>query len=116
MDRYRALKTLKTTQDYIIYKALDTITNEHVSIKKINIKFKNWSDALNHHEIKILQKINHPNIVGLKEILKNNNTFYLITDLLEITLRDYYEFLQTKKKKIPESEIRTIILSIAKAI
>ena len=49
--------------------------------------------------------LNHPDIVGLKEIIMHENILYIVMDYLKITLNGYYEFLNEKEKSMSEWEI-----------
>lgn len=59
--------TLRT--DGSVHKAQNKITGETVSIKKMKKNFYTWEEAVSLREVCSLKKLDHPNIVKLKEVL-----------------------------------------------
>jgi len=95
----------------IVYKGVDMSNNQLVGVKKVSKRTLNSeyliSSLLN--EISIHTKIRHPNIVGLKDVIRSTNNIYLVLEYCnEGTLRDYLK----QKGKITESEARKIISHI----
>ena len=52
-----------------VVKAVNKKTGEVVAIKKMKKKFYSWEECMALREIKSLRKLNHPNIVKLKEVI-----------------------------------------------
>ncbi len=53
-----------------------------------------------------LKKLNHPNVVKLKEVIRENNELYFVFEYMENNL---YEFCKKRDKHFPESKIRNIM-------
>jgi hypothetical protein len=51
-----------------VLKAVNRQTGEVVAIKKMKKKFYSWEECMQLREVKSLRKLNHPNIVKLKEV------------------------------------------------
>lgn len=51
-----------------VWKATNRQTNEIVAIKKMKRKFYSWEECMALREVKSLRKLNHPNVVKLKEV------------------------------------------------
>lgn len=67
------------------------------------------------NEIQILKRVNHPNIIKLKEVYEGENHIYLVMEYFEggIELHDYIAHI----KKIPsEDETRKIMFQILSAL
>ncbi len=45
-------------------------TREKVAIKTMKRKYYSWSEVMDLREVKSLKKLNHPNVVKLKESIK----------------------------------------------
>ena len=52
-----------------VVKAVNKKTGEVVAIKKMKKKFYSWEECMALREIKSLRKLNHANIVKLKEVI-----------------------------------------------
>jgi len=56
-------------------------------------------------EIKSLKKLNHPNIVKLKEVIRENDELFFVFEYMECNL---YECMKKRDRHFPESKIRNI--------
>lgn len=95
----------------IVYKAVDMRTDEIVAVKKVSNKTLNSEYLVTSllNEINIHTKVSHPNIVGLKEVIRSTNNIYLILEYCNSgTLRDYLK----KKGKLDERETKLILSQI----
>jgi serine/threonine protein kinase len=79
-------------------------------------KFSNWDECKNLREVKSLIKLNHPNILLLKEVLKVKDELYLVFEYLSENLFQTYENLKEKGKTFTEDQIKSIIYQIASAL
>eukprot|EP00612_Vaucheria_litorea_P003774 CAMPEP_0171461772 /NCGR_PEP_ID=MMETSP0945-20130129/6083_1 /TAXON_ID=109269 /ORGANISM="Vaucheria litorea, Strain CCMP2940" /LENGTH=301 /DNA_ID=CAMNT_0011988179 /DNA_START=112 /DNA_END=1017 /DNA_ORIENTATION=+ len=62
-----------------VYKAFDRFTGEDIAIKTV---FRNrMSDLSVKDEALIMASAKHPNIVGLRDVLKDNNSWHIVMDL-----------------------------------
>ncbi|KAG0476793.1 hypothetical protein HPP92_013634 [Vanilla planifolia] len=78
MERYRLIKEIGDGTCGSVYKAVNLENSEIVAIKRMKRKFHYWEECMNLREVKLLQKLNHPNIIKLKEIVKENSELFLI--------------------------------------
>ena len=53
-----------------------------------------------------LKKLNHPNIVKLKEVIRENDELFFVFEYLEGNL---YEYSKKRDRHFPESKIRNIM-------
>lgn len=60
-------------------------------------------------EIKSLKKLNHPNIVKLREVIRENEELFFVFEYMEGNL---YELMKKRDKHFPESKIRNIMYQI----
>lgn len=70
MGRYERQEKLGEGTYGIVYKCLDTVTNQIVALKKIRLEKEDDgvpSTAI--REISLLKGLRHPNVVELKEII-----------------------------------------------
>lgn len=95
--RYRKTEFLGEGQFATVFKAEDTEDDDRiVAVKKIKIGGKSEvRDGINRtalREIKLLQELSHPNIIGLRDVLGHKSNISLIFDFmdtdLEVIIRD----------------------------
>ena len=68
MNRYKVTKQLGDGTYGSVLKATHRQTGEITAIKKMKKKFHTWEECIQLRELKSLKKLNHPNIVKLREV------------------------------------------------
>ena len=76
MNRYKVYRQLGDGTDGSVWKAVNRQTNEVVAIKKMKRKYYSWEECVQHREVKSLRKMNHPCIVKLKEVIRENDELF----------------------------------------
>lgn len=76
-----------------------TLSGEVVAIKKMKKKYYRWDACISLREISSLMKISHPNIVDLKEVIRENNNLYFVFEYLE---KNVYEVMKDRRKLFNE--------------
>jgi male germ cell-associated kinase len=51
-------------------------------------QYENWEEAMSLREIKVLRRLNHPNVVKLKEVIRERNDLFLIFEYVNGTVLD----------------------------
>ena len=80
-----------------------------VAIKKMKRKFYSWEECMNLREVTSLRKLNHPSIVKLKEVIRENDELYFVFEYLDCNL---YQVMKDRDKLLPESRIRNWLYQI----
>ncbi|KAK4270181.1 hypothetical protein QN277_023255 [Acacia crassicarpa] len=109
MERYKILRELGDGSCGHVYKARDLRTYEIVAIKKLKRKFYFWEEFANLREVKALQKMNHPNIIKLKEVIRENNELFFIFEYMDCNL---YQLIKDRQKPFSEEEIRSFMKQV----
>ncbi|KAK2971430.1 hypothetical protein RJ640_025380 [Escallonia rubra] len=104
--RYKILKELGDGTCGSVYKAMNIETSEIVAVKKMKRKFYLWEECMNLREVKSLRKLNHPNIIKLKEIVRENNELFFIFEYMEHNL---YQIMRERQRPFAEEEIRGLM-------
>ena len=106
MDRYRIVKQLGDGTYGEVLKATNKQTSEVVAIKRMKRKYYNWDECISLKEasrffstksfsaeilnpvyqIKSLRKLKHPNIVKLKEVIREQDILYFVFEFLDQNL------------------------------
>ncbi|XP_026401872.1 cyclin-dependent kinase F-4-like [Papaver somniferum] len=113
MDRYKIIKEVGDGTFGSVYRALNKQTGEVVAIKKMKRKYYSWEECINLREVKSLRKMNHPNIVKLKEVIRENDILYFVFEYMECNL---YQLIKDKVKLFPEAEVRNWCFQVFQAL
>jgi len=70
MEKFQIVKNLGDGTYGTVVEAINKSTREVVAIKKMKRKFETWDECMTLREIKSLRKLNHPNIIKLKEVIR----------------------------------------------
>ncbi|KAL1293467.1 hypothetical protein HN51_054126 [Arachis hypogaea] len=113
MERYKILKELGDGSCGHVYKAHDTRTNEIVAVKRLKRKFCFWEEYTNVREVKALRKMNHPNIIKLREVISENNELFFIFDYMDCNL---YQLIKDREKPFSEEGIRRFMKQVLQGL
>lgn len=72
-------------------------------------KFYSWEECMNLREVTSLRKLNHPSIVKLKEVIRENDELYFVFEYLDCNL---YQIMKDRDKLLPEAKIRNWLYQI----
>ncbi len=71
-------------------------------------KYHTWEECVQLREVQTLRKLNHPNIVKLKEVIRENNELFFVFEFMDGNL---YQSMKERDKYFPESKIRNIMFA-----
>ncbi|XP_062284248.1 serine/threonine-protein kinase MAK-like [Scomber scombrus] len=110
MNRYATLKQLGDGTYGSVVLAKSNETGELVAIKRMKRKFYSWEECLNLREVKSLKKLNHANVVKLKEVIRENDHLYFVFEYMKENL---YQLMKEREEKMfSENEIRNIMFQV----
>ncbi|XP_066517362.1 serine/threonine-protein kinase ICK-like [Hoplias malabaricus] len=113
MNRYTALRQLGdgTYGSVILSRCLES--GELVAIKKMKRKFYSWEECMNLREVKSLKKLNHANVIKLKEVIRENDHLYFVFEYMKENL---YQLMKERTRLFPESAVRNIMFQILQGL
>ncbi|KAL8238995.1 hypothetical protein R6Q59_015562 [Mikania micrantha] len=103
MERYKIIKEVGNGSFGVVWRALNKQNGEVVAIKKMKRKYYSWEECINLREVKSLRKMNHPNIVKLKEVVRENDILYFVFEYMECSL---YQLMKDRQKFFLEAKIK----------
>ncbi|GMJ04030.1 hypothetical protein like AT4G19110 [Hibiscus trionum] len=103
MERYKIIEEVGDGTFGSVCRAINKLSGEVVAIKKMKKKYYTWEECVNLREVKSLRRMNHPNIVKLKEVMRENNVLYFVFQFMEFNL---YQLMKDREKIFSEVEIR----------
>jgi len=57
-----------------------------------------------------LKKLSHPNIVKLKEVIRENDTLYFVFEYMKENL---YQMIKDRDTHLPEPELKSILFQVS---
>ncbi|KAK7346170.1 hypothetical protein VNO80_20685 [Phaseolus coccineus] len=103
MERYKLIKEVGDGTFGSVWRAINKQSGEVVAIKKMKKKYYSWEECVNLREVKSLRKMNHPNIVKLKEVIRECDTLCLVFEYMEFNL---YQLMKNREKLFSENDVR----------
>ncbi|XP_027348553.1 cyclin-dependent kinase F-4-like isoform X3 [Abrus precatorius] len=103
MERYKLIKEVGDGTFGSVWRAINKQSGEVVAIKKMKKKYYSWEECVNLREVKSLRKMNHPNIVKLKEVIRESDILFLVFEYMECNL---YQLMKNREKLFSEDEVR----------
>ncbi|KAJ0067328.1 hypothetical protein NL108_016494, partial [Boleophthalmus pectinirostris] len=76
-------------------------------------KFYSWEECMNLREVKSLKKLNHANVIKLKEVIRENDHLYFIFEYMKENL---YQLMKDRTRLFPESAVRNIMFQILQGL
>ena len=117
MNKFQLIRVIGDGTYGVVYEGRNKETKEKVAIKKLKQKYKTLAECKNKMERKILESLNHENIIKLKEVIRDyNGEISYIFEYCDCNLLEFIESHKENNKKIPESIIREIILQLTKGL
>ncbi|XP_047205426.1 serine/threonine-protein kinase MAK isoform X8 [Girardinichthys multiradiatus] len=113
MNRYTTLKQLGDGTYGSVLMGRSNESGELVAIKRMKRKFYSWDECMNLREVKSLKKLNHANVVKLKEVIRENDHLYFVFEYMKENL---YQLMKDRRKLFPESVIRNISFQILQGL
>ncbi|XP_013870081.1 serine/threonine-protein kinase ICK isoform X2 [Austrofundulus limnaeus] len=113
MNRYTTIRQLGdgTYGSVILGRSLES--GELVAIKRMKRKFYSWEECMNLREVKSLKKLNHANVIKLKEVIRENDHLYFIFEYMKENL---YQLMKDRTRLFPESAVRNIMFQILQGL
>ncbi|KAM8966603.1 serine/threonine-protein kinase MAK isoform 2-T2 [Pelodytes ibericus] len=113
MNRYTTMKQLGDGTYGSVLMGKSNESGELVAIKRMKRKFYSWDECMNLREVKSLKKLNHANVVKLKEVIRENDQLYFVFEYMKENL---YQLMKDRNKLFPESVIRNIMFQILQGL
>ena len=112
MQRYVVLHKLGDGAFGVVFKATHTTTGDTVAIKRMKQHFNSWDECLQLREIQSLRRLQHANIIKLKEVIRENSELCMVFEYMEMNV---YQIMRNRMEVMGsqpafnEREIRSII-------
>ncbi|XP_075682757.1 serine/threonine-protein kinase MAK isoform X2 [Rhinoderma darwinii] len=113
MNRYTTFKQLGDGTYGSVLMGKSNESGELVAIKKMKRKFFSWEECMNLREVKSLKKLNHANVIKLKEVIRENDHLYFVFEYMKQNL---YQLMKDRNKLFPESVIRNLMYQILQGL
>ncbi|KAG2732926.1 hypothetical protein G9P44_003916 [Scheffersomyces stipitis] len=112
-QHYTFGKTLGAGSFGIVRYARDNVSNEEVAVKIILKKALKGNEDMIIQELKLLQELRHPHIVGFRDWFESKDKFYIVTQLA--TGGELFDRI-VRKGKFTEHDASLVIVQMLEAI
>jgi len=112
MNKYKVLKVIGDGTYGSVLKAVSS-TGEVVAIKKMKRKYPDWRECVELREVASLRLLSHPNIVRLKEVIRERAELYFVFEFLA---QNIYQLTKDRRKFFPETRVRNIVYQILRGL
>lgn len=95
--KYRLIERIGLGGTAIVFKGEDVRTGETVAIKILKEEYAQDEEFIRRFrkEAEAAMKLNHPNIVSVKDIGQDGNVIYIVMEYVDgVTLKDYIDAMQ----------------------
>ncbi|XP_072459903.1 serine/threonine-protein kinase MAK isoform X2 [Notamacropus eugenii] len=113
MNRYTTMRQLGDGTYGSVLMGKSNESGELVAIKRMKRKFYSWDECMSLREVKSLKKLNHANVIKLKEVIRENDHLYFVFEYMKENL---YQLMKDRNKLFPESVIRNIMYQILQGL
>lgn len=113
MNRYHQIRTLGDGTYGSVTLARSNDNGEMVAVKKMKKKFYSWQECLELREIRSLKKLNHVNIIKLKEVIRESDNLFFIFEYMKENL---YQLMKDRDKLFPETAVRNITFQVLQGL
>ncbi|XP_010686850.2 cyclin-dependent kinase F-4 [Beta vulgaris subsp. vulgaris] len=116
MEKYRPIQKVGEGTFGSVWSAINKQTGEVVAIKQMkNKKYHSWEECINLTEVKSLLKMSsHPNIVKLREVIREHDILYLVFEYMECNL---YQLIRKRGTRLfSEDEVRNCCFQVFQAL
>lgn len=84
MEKYEVLNQIGDGTFGSVAKAVVKSTGQFVAIKKMKQKYYTWDECMRLPEVETVRRIHgHPNIVTLREVIRENNELFLVCEFMD---------------------------------
>lgn len=113
MNRYVVLQQLGDGTYGSVVLAQRRDSGEKVAIKRMKRKYYSWDEAMSLREVKSLKKLNHANIVKLREVIRENDTLYFVFEYMRGNL---YQLIRDAERPFAEPVLRNILFQVLQGL
>nr|GMD82006.1 cyclin-dependent kinase F-4-like [Ipomoea batatas] len=103
MDRYKIIKEVGNGTFGSVWRAINKQTGEVVAIKRMKKKYYSWEECINLREVRSLRRMKHPNIVKLREVIRENDILFFVFEYMEYSL---YQLMKDRGKLFSETQVK----------
>ena len=138
MDRYKTVRPLGDGTYGSVLLVTQKETGEKFAVKKMKKKYYSWDECMALREIKVcrheeavgpplsrslahpilqtpqaLKKLSHPNVVKLKEVIRENDILFMVFEIMDANL---YDLMQARTKLFPASAVRNMMFQVLQGL
>lgn len=113
MHRYKIIQPISDGAFGVISKAVSE-SGEIVAVKKMKHRFRQWQECMELREVKALKRLSHPNIIKLREVIREGDELYFVFEYCEQNL---FQLMRgVNAPGLREDRIRLVMFQILRGL
>ena len=112
MQRYRISTVLNEGAFSTVHQAF-TDTGDLVAIKRLKHSFRTWQECMELREVKALKRLSHPNVIKLREVIREGEELFFVFDHCE---RSLYTIMKGLAQPLRDEHIRLVMHQVFSAL
>jgi protein kinase len=117
MEKYDIVKEIGSGTFGSVLKAVNKATGELVAVKQMKQRYYSWDECVRLPEVQALRKFSsHPNIVRLKEVVRENNILYFVFEFLDGDLLGRMKDYKALGGGLPHHMVKSYTLQLLQSL
>jgi male germ cell-associated kinase len=113
MHRYKIIRELHEGSFGVVSQALASDSGDIVAIKRMKHRFHQWQECMELREVKALKRLRHPNIVKLREVLRDGDELFFVFEYCE---RNLFQVMKSMSRPFDEDEVRVVMFQVLRGL
>lgn len=113
-ERYTIQRRLGMGGFGTVYQAISNDTGLFVAIKKMKGSFTSWEECIKLKEVESLQKLLHPSLIRLLEVIREDDTLYMVFEYADNL--NIFEAIQQRREPPSQNTIKQWTKEILEAL
>lgn len=113
MHRYKIIRDIHEGSFGVVSQAMANDSGDIVAIKRMKHRFHQWQECMELREVKALKRLRHPNIVKLREVLRDGDELFFVFEFCE---RNLFQLMKSMTRPFDESEVRVVLFQVLRGL
>jgi male germ cell-associated kinase len=113
MHRYKIIREIHEGAFGVVSQAVASDSGDIVAIKRMKHRFHQWQECMELREVKALKRLRHPNIIKLREVLRDGDELFFVFEYCE---RNLFRVMKNMPRPFEEQEVRLVLFQVLRGL